>query len=183
MILFFNKHSCKVSTYEFKCNDSVFLSLVHDREKVRFLRNGQPQFSGYRIWLWAVQCKCLNTANSTYTKSFQTTVELFWNKTKPKVLNMKTQRTSREPSATDLSFTSTSDRCGNMESTFQRLRPVIGMKNIAIRSCLIQFISSLFSPVAYLAIQKCSSCRKLLLFYHCISCYCFRVKGNCFCCF
>ena len=25
--------------------------------------------------------------------------------------------------------------------------------------------------------QKCSSCRKLLLFYHCSSCYCFRTRG------
>ena len=162
----------------------VFLSLVHDREKVRFLRNGQPQFSGFRIWLWAVQCKCLNTANSTYTKSFQTTVELFWNKTKPSAKHENPANVARTIAATDLSLTSTIDRCGHMESTFQSgLRPVIGMKNIAIRSCLIQFISSLFSPVAYQSIQKCSSCRKLLLFYHCISCYCFRARGNCFCCF
>ena len=25
--------------------------------------------------------------------------------------------------------------------------------------------------------QNCSSCRKLLLFYHCNSCYCFRASG------
>ena len=25
--------------------------------------------------------------------------------------------------------------------------------------------------------QKCSSCRKLLLFYHCSRCYCLRAKG------
>ena len=26
-------------------------------------------------------------------------------------------------------------------------------------------------------LRKCSSCRKLLLFYHCRSCYCFVARG------
>ena len=31
--------------------------------------------------------------------------------------------------------------------------------------------------VKLVCLQEHSSCRKLLLFYHCRSCYCFRVRG------
>ena len=32
-------------------------------------------------------------------------------------------------------------------------------------------------PGMLVSLQKWSSCREVLLFYHCSSCYCFRVRG------